>query len=141
MLKEGKSVPQTSVWGRGPSQLSPTLTSSATMPELRSPTGHYGTIDEDEDAEYLPAPPIAASWFDDISRAMDAHIVERHSKGMFNTIHILCYGYKNRFDFSRRMYNKMYFTEDGPSASSSGGKKKKKKEKQLLFSTTMARKK
>lgn len=113
MLKAGKSTPQKTVWGRvAPTQDQPLHTSS-TMPELRSPTGRYDRpADDDDGGEYLPAPPISSSWFDDISKAMDAHVTRQQAQE----------------------------ATEGPASTVGGGKKKKKKEKQLLFSTSMARK-
>uniref|UniRef100_A0A0B7ALL1 E3 ubiquitin-protein ligase RNF10 n=1 Tax=Arion vulgaris TaxID=1028688 RepID=A0A0B7ALL1_9EUPU len=123
MLKAGKSVPHSAVWGRAVPQEGH-LHISATMPELSSPPGRYTAADDDDGGEYLPAPPIASSWFDDISKAMDAH-TSRHQA-------------QEALDVTDASLD----TRAGGAAGAGGGRKKKtkKKEKQLLFSTSMARK-
>ncbi|CAL1529927.1 unnamed protein product [Lymnaea stagnalis] len=121
MLREGKTIPATNVWSRVSTPKSSTLFPSLTMPELRTSSSDHGGKDEDDEGEFLPAPPISASWFDDISRAMDANISRQHLNGKF-----------------KLPFESLFTEEAGASVKASGGKKKKKK--QLLFSTTMARK-
>ncbi|XP_055862144.1 RING finger protein 10-like [Biomphalaria glabrata] len=67
MLKEGKSLPPSSPWSRG----KPTATAVPASPSRRDPVSP-ASAEDDECGEFLPAPPISSSWFDDISKAMDA---------------------------------------------------------------------
>ncbi|KAH9525668.1 RING finger protein 10 [Bulinus truncatus] len=68
MLKEGKSISQSSPWSGGKAQSNSSVPPSPSRGETRS----TAAVDDDDGGEFLPAPPISSSWFDDMSKAMDA---------------------------------------------------------------------